>query len=102
MHQLLFSLVCKVATASIHFLNLFHALQRELALFFNDLIAANRAAVAPGPAVSDRKLLRGSRGVALLELRCSVEASNCMAFDGVHFKMARLMVSITLVGCFQG
>eukprot|EP00878_Enallax_costatus_P025643 GHUV01027454.1.p1 GENE.GHUV01027454.1~~GHUV01027454.1.p1 ORF type:complete len:292 (+),score=105.60 GHUV01027454.1:240-1115(+) len=66
--------------------------ERELALFFNDLIAANRAAVAPGPAVSDCKLLRGSRGVALLELRCSVEASNCMAFDGVHFKMTRLTV----------
>lgn len=74
------------------------ALQRELALFFNDLIAANRAAVAPGPAVSDCKLLRGSKGVALVELRCAVEASNCMAFDGVLFKRELLTVSTTSLG----
>lgn len=71
-------------------------LQRELALFFNDLIATHGAAVAPGPAVSDCKFMRGSRGVAMLELRCSVEASNCMAFDGVQFRNSYLKVGCTL------
>uniref|UniRef100_A0A383VA07 RRM domain-containing protein n=1 Tax=Tetradesmus obliquus TaxID=3088 RepID=A0A383VA07_TETOB len=61
-------------------------LERDLATFFGELMAANGAVVAPGPAVLGCRLLRNQPDTALLELRCSVEASNCLAFDGVVFR----------------
>jgi hypothetical protein len=38
-------------------------------------------------------MLRNQPDTALLELRCSVEASNCLAFDGVVFRGCCLRVS---------
>ncbi|KAF6256884.1 hypothetical protein COO60DRAFT_57976 [Scenedesmus sp. NREL 46B-D3] len=67
-------------------------LERDLATFFGELMAANRAVVAPGPAVLGCRLLRSQPDTAVLELRCSVEASNCLAFDGVVFRGCCLRV----------
>lgn len=72
-------------------------LQRDLATFFGELMAANGAVVAPGPAVLGCRLLRNQPDTALLELRCSVEASNCLAFDGVVFRGCCLRVSSALL-----
>ncbi|WIA31001.1 hypothetical protein OEZ86_001042 [Tetradesmus obliquus] len=69
-----------------------NVLERDLATFFGTLMAANGAVVAPGPAVLGCRLLRNQPDTALLELRCSVEASNCLAFDGVVFRGCCLRV----------
>lgn len=56
-------------------------------------MAANGAAVAPGRAVVSCRIQGGSPLTALLQLRCSVEASNCLAFNKMPWNGIVLKVS---------
>jgi hypothetical protein len=68
-----------------------HALQ-ELRNMFEGLMAANCAAVAPGKAVKSCDIQPGTPASAVLQLRSPVEASNCLAFDGLMWNGAVLKV----------
>jgi hypothetical protein len=65
---------------------------QDLRNIFEGLIAANHAAVAPGSAVKSCDIQPGSPASAVLQLRCSAEASNCLAFDGLVWNTAVLKV----------
>jgi hypothetical protein len=65
---------------------------QDLRNTFEALMAAHHAAVAPGKAVQSANILPGSPASAVLQLRCSVEASNCLAFDGLAWNGAVLKV----------
>lgn len=79
--------------------SLMHFLQ-DLRNVFEGLMAANHAAVAPGKAVNSCAIQPGSPASAVLQLRCSVEASNCLAFDGLVWNGTVLKVCV-VVFCFH-
>jgi hypothetical protein len=67
-------------------------------------MAAHGAAVAPGAAVTSCTLQGAGASsprapAAVLQLRCSVEASNCLAFDGQLFHGAPLQVGVAVRCC---
>jgi hypothetical protein len=69
---------------------------QDLRNIFEGLIAANQAAVAPGSAVKSCDIQPGSPASAVLQLRCSAEASNCLAFDGLVWNTAVLKVNSSM------
>jgi len=73
-------------------------LQLELEDLFNAQSAAHGAAVGPGAPVVNVSMTDGH---ALVLLRCSIEASNCLLFNGVQFKGGILEVMI-VTGAAQG
>lgn len=71
---------------------------QDLRNTFEGLMAAYHAAVAPGKVVQGANIQPGSPASAVLQLRCSVEASNCLAFDGVACNGAVLkVIAVVLV-----
>lgn len=68
---------------------------------FEGLISTNHAAAAPGKAVKACNIQPGTPSSAVLQLRCSVEASNCLAFDGLVWNGGVLKVRAGTCGVRQ-
>lgn len=69
---------------------------QELRNLFEGLISANHAAAAPGKAVRSCNVQPGTPSSVVLQLRCSAEASNCLAFHGLAWNGAVLKVNGTV------